>query len=190
LSFYTKIANKSVEQFRVASEDSACSHILYAACHDSAYLSQLMPHSGMREKITLVQGAGWNSEFHQFSLNVTQFPTVFRWLDLPTTAPNAKAANNGSVNPKNKAAPKKSAIDIPLGPRQTKSWVNGSVSAKSSVFGGDGASSIATNSSGPSTGKSFGTKATNSRQSSQQSSKQPCKFFQKVIQPHELPNLR
>ncbi|KAI4658114.1 uncharacterized protein J4E79_007095 [Alternaria viburni] len=89
------------EHFKIASEDTACSHILYAACHDPAYLSQLVPFSGVRDKITLVQGAGWNSEFHQFNLNVTQFPTVFRWSELPVAVPTTKGGP--ATLPKQKA---------------------------------------------------------------------------------------
>jgi hypothetical protein len=89
------------EQFKIASEDAACTHILYAACHDPAYLSELVPFSGVRDKITLVQGAGWNSEFHQFNLNVTQFPTIFRWSELPVSAPANKVV--AATAPKQKA---------------------------------------------------------------------------------------
>ncbi|EDU41015.1 conserved hypothetical protein [Pyrenophora tritici-repentis Pt-1C-BFP] len=96
---------KITEQFKVASEDAACSHIVFAGCHDSAYLSQLIPYSGVRDKITLVQGAGWNSEFQQFNLNITQFPTLFRWSGLPAVAPPSKAAAPAASKHK-AAAPK------------------------------------------------------------------------------------
>ncbi|RMZ74557.1 Zinc finger CCCH-type [Pyrenophora seminiperda CCB06] len=82
---------KITEQFKIASEDTSCSHIIFAGCHDSAYLSQLVPYSGIRDKFTLVQSAGWNPEFQQFNLNVTQFPTLFRWSELPVAAPTNKA---------------------------------------------------------------------------------------------------
>lgn len=49
----------------------------------------------MRNKITLVQGAGFNNDFHAFTLNVTQFPTIFRWSELPSTMVTAKSSNNG-----------------------------------------------------------------------------------------------
>ncbi|PVI05055.1 hypothetical protein DM02DRAFT_610926 [Periconia macrospinosa] len=81
------------ESFKLSAEDPACSHILYAACSDPSYLSQLVPYSGCRDKISLVQGADFNSAFHQFGLNVTQFPTIFRWSDLPTAGPSAKPSH-------------------------------------------------------------------------------------------------
>ncbi|KAH8725153.1 hypothetical protein GQ44DRAFT_826947 [Phaeosphaeriaceae sp. PMI808] len=164
------------EQFKIACEDSACSHILYAACHDSAYLSQLVPFGGLRNKITLVQGAGWNSEFHQFNLNVTQFPTVFRWSDLPNGAPSTKSTHtNGAILPKPKATQKKSLLGAPLGPRQYDTWQNGSMSPRGSIAEFDGTSSVATNGVDTANGMSFGNKA----ESSQKSSSQLCKFFQK-----------
>ncbi|KAH4232137.1 hypothetical protein HBI06_075850 [Parastagonospora nodorum] len=170
------------EQFRVASEDSACSHILYAACHDSAYLSQLVPHKGQTEKITLVQGTNWSPEFYQFNLTVTQFPTVFRWLSTPTIAPTAKAANgNGSVPSKAKSIQNKSIPHAPSEPRQNGAWGNGGSSSafENGHTSNDRASSVATSSHDTGYGKNFGSKATSSQQSSQQSSKQPCRFFQK-----------
>jgi hypothetical protein len=126
------------EQFRIASEDTACSHILYAACHDPAYLSQLVPFSGVRNKITLVQGAGWNPEFHQFNLNVTEFPTIFRWSELPVAAPT----NKGTVPaaPKQKAAAAAAAQRPILKPGtptpRKESWRrDGSFSVSDSAFG-------------------------------------------------------
>jgi hypothetical protein len=135
----------------------------------------------MREKITLVQAAGWKSDFHQFNLNITQFPTVFRWLELPTSTPSVKAPNaNGTAPPKSKVAQKKPNLDAPSGPRQNEAWSNGAASAKSSVFGADRSSSGATNNYDNANNKNFGKKTTSSLTSSQQSAKQPCRFFQKV----------
>jgi hypothetical protein len=162
----------------MASEDSACSHILYAACHDTAYLSQLVPFNGVRDKVTLVQGAGWNAEFHKFNLYVTQFPTVFRWSDLPTAATNMKATlTNGSVPPKPKVAQKKVAQTTPLGPRHHDTLINGSMSPRGSVMESDGVSPT-TNGFDTSNGINFGSKASSSNKSSQQL----CKYFQKVYQ--------
>ncbi|KAF2261939.1 hypothetical protein CC78DRAFT_421159, partial [Lojkania enalia] len=70
------------EMFQLAAGDSACSHILYGACHDASYLSLMVPFSGMRNKISLLQAAGFSNEFHQFNLGVTQFPTLFRFSDV------------------------------------------------------------------------------------------------------------
>jgi hypothetical protein len=160
------------EQFKIASEDSACSHILYAACHDTAYLSQLVPMSGVREKVTLVQAAGFNSDFHQFNLNITTFPTVFRWSDLPTTIPSAKTTHtNGSTPHNSKAAQKKPSSAAHSGLRQNDTWANGSISPRDSIT-----EASTTNGLDTSSGTTFGSKATNTQKSSQQL----CKYFQKV----------
>jgi hypothetical protein len=169
------IADTHAEQFKVAAEDSACSHIVYAACHDTAYLSQLVPLSGVREKVTLVQGASWNPEFHQFNLNVTHFPTVFRWSDVPTAPPSIKSTYaNGPVPLNLKGMQKKSSPVVPLGPRQSDAWAKRSLSPRGSITESDRAST--TNGIGNGSGISLGNKATSSHKSSQQ----PCKYFQKV----------
>ncbi|KAF1944840.1 hypothetical protein EJ02DRAFT_370931 [Clathrospora elynae] len=131
------------EQFKIASEDSACSHILYAACHDPAYLSQLVPFSGIREKVTLVQGAGWKSDFHQFNLNVTQFPTIFRWSGLPVAAPITKAST--PTAPKQKVAPRPVLTPALPTPRKESWRRNGSMSVTDSAFGTDDLSPVETN---------------------------------------------
>jgi hypothetical protein len=169
-------ADMRVEQFKVASEDSACTHILYAACHDSAYLSQLVGFSGLRDKVTLVQGAGWSPEFHQFNLNVTQFPTIFRWSDLPATIPNTKAAyTNGTAAPKPNATPKKPATNAPPEPREHDTWASKIVSPRSPLTGSD-AASVTTNGFDTNNGISLGIKPS----SSHKPTPQPCKYFQKV----------
>jgi len=110
-----------------------CSHILFAGCHDSAYLSQLVPYSGIREKITLVQGAGWNPDFQQFNLNVTQFPTLFRWSGLPVAVPTNKAGAPAAHKPK-AAVPK--LILMPGASTRKESWRrDGSISVTESAFG-------------------------------------------------------
>ena len=124
------------EHFKIASEDTACSHILYAACHDPAYLSQLVPFSGVRDKITLVQGAGWNSEFHQFNLNVTQFPTVFRWSELPVAAPTTKGGPATLPKQKALAAVQKSILTSGTPTPRKESWRrDDSFSMSDSAFG-------------------------------------------------------
>lgn len=102
------MTNASTEQFGLAIEDASCRHILFAGCHDGAYLSLFRSiNNNKRDKTTLVQGAGWISDFHEYG-RVTQFPTVFRWLEIssddkrhkPTT--EEKAKRNGekqSVSP-------------------------------------------------------------------------------------------
>lgn len=47
--------------------------------------------AGARDKVTLVQASGWLSDYHQSKLNVTQFPTIFRWSKLRDTAPSSNA---------------------------------------------------------------------------------------------------
>ncbi|OAK96117.1 hypothetical protein IQ06DRAFT_256718 [Phaeosphaeriaceae sp. SRC1lsM3a] len=169
----TKI--KIREQFKVASEDDACSHILYAACHDTSYLSQLVPLSGVREKVTLVQGAGWSPEFHQFNLNVTHFPTVFRWLDLPAAVPNAKGSRaNGTVPAQPKATQKKGPQPPLSKNHAADSWRNDPTGRGSSLLEGDRASGI-TNGFDARSAVSSNSKAP----SSKKSATVPCRFFQK-----------
>jgi hypothetical protein len=169
-------ADKRLEQFRVASEDSACTHILYAACHDTAYLSQLVAFSGGRDKVTLVQGAGWSPEFHQCNLNVTQFPTIFRWSELPTTVSNTKAVHtNGTATPKPNANPKKILTNAPTGPRQCETWAMKIMSPRSSIVESD-AASVTTNGFDTNNGISLNIKPS----SSHKPTPQPCKYFQKV----------
>lgn len=168
-----KLTHIPSEQFKIASEDSACSHIFYAACHDSTYLSQLVPFSGVRDKITLVQGAGWNNEFHKLHLNVTQFPTVFRWSELQAPAPSNKTLqSSGNVTPRPKLAPKKDTYTAPLGPYLGDSWR--SLSARSSIIESEGYP----NGFGASNGVGTGSKPAKTKKPSL-----PCKYFQKVS-PH------
>ncbi|KAL1801577.1 hypothetical protein ACET3X_001919 [Alternaria dauci] len=124
---------KISEQFKIASQDTACSHILYAACHDAAYLSQLSPFSGIRDKITLVQGAGWNPKFHEFGLNVTQFPTIFRWSEVSIVAPASKGVT--PTAPKPKAIPRPVLKPVSPTPRKESWRRDGSFSVSDSAFG-------------------------------------------------------
>ncbi|KAH7135903.1 hypothetical protein B0J11DRAFT_519510 [Dendryphion nanum] len=94
------------EAFKMAAEDNACSRIFYAACCDSAYLSPLVPFSGMRNKITLIQAAGFNPDFHQFNFEITQFPTVFRWSGHTPSKPSKNTPypeRNGVTTKSNKS---------------------------------------------------------------------------------------
>lgn len=77
-----------------------CNHIFYAACNDTSYLGQLVPYSGCRDKISLVQGSSFNPAFCQFGFNVTQFPTVFRWSELPASVPSVKPPPSAERNMK------------------------------------------------------------------------------------------
>lgn len=173
------------EQFSLAAEDNACSHIIYAACYDSAYLSQLAPLSGRRGRITLVQGAGWNSEFHQFNLNVTQFPTVFRWSDLPTAVPHFKTAPiKGPAAPRPKVTPNKMAPSMPTGPHQRDMWSNDPMSSRGSYYATDDTSSVITDGFDAGTGIGSSELAGTPKNQKQQ----PCKYFAKVYNvAHVLP---
>ncbi|KAF2130218.1 hypothetical protein P153DRAFT_313837 [Dothidotthia symphoricarpi CBS 119687] len=165
------------EQFKFASEDKACSHILYAACHDNAYLSQLAPFSGARSKITLVQGAGFISEFHQFKLNITQFPTIFRWSELPTAAVpvTSTPAPDRSASPKELAAPRSATSYVPLHLRKTQgSWRDRAADAESSSPGFDESSSVKTDGFGDDYGSGYQEKSNASKKA-----KVPCRYFQK-----------
>ncbi|KAK7183667.1 hypothetical protein DPSP01_009547 [Paraphaeosphaeria sporulosa] len=81
------------ETFKVAAEDTACCHILFAACHDTNYLPQLVPYNGLHKKITLVQGAGFETDFYQLGLTIAQFPTIFRWSELAQAPPTIKGSS-------------------------------------------------------------------------------------------------
>ncbi|KAH9864118.1 hypothetical protein J1614_010052 [Plenodomus biglobosus] len=159
------------EQFKLASEDTACSHILFAACHNAAYLSQLVPFSGACEKITLVQGAGWNQEYDQFALGVTEFPTVFRWSEVPTTAPTNRTVSSSMAED---PTPYKSIVVTTRPVLRTTSWrrdgpTNGSRSALSSPE---------LTPVRPSSG-SNGVSLKNEPSAAQVKFKQPCRHFQK-----------
>lgn len=128
-----------------------------------------------------MQGAGWSPEFHQFNLNVTQFPTVFRWLDLPAAVPSAKGPQaNGTVPAQPKATQKKGP-QPPLSKNHTAdSWRNDPTGRGSSLLEGDRASGI-TNGFDARSAVSSNSKAP----SSQKSATVPCRFFQKVFAPHQ-----
>jgi hypothetical protein len=129
-----------------------------------------MSHADAREKITLVQGAGFVSDYHQLGLNITQFPTVFRWSELssapPTKAPVAMSADRNETPPKGNNA-KKSYYTI----QNASTWrTDGETS-----FGAEEPSSAGTNGFPKPTGDGWTQNTYNKK-----SSKTPCKYFQKV----------
>jgi hypothetical protein len=129
-----------------------------------------------------VQGTSWNSEFHQFKLNVTQFPTVFRWLELPSAAPVDKVPQvNGSAPAKLKVAEKKAAPKAPTGSRHPGLWSDEPTSSRSSFAGSDLTSSF-TNGFDNGNFNSHG-KASKSNKPSAKL----CQFFQKVTYLMPLP---
>lgn len=74
------------ESLRFAINDSHCAHILYAACHDTDYLKHLASCLNLprKNKVTLVQGSGFKSDFYKLGLSLTQFSTIFRWTKQPS----------------------------------------------------------------------------------------------------------
>ncbi|KAF1967128.1 hypothetical protein BU23DRAFT_543353 [Bimuria novae-zelandiae CBS 107.79] len=124
------------ETFKFAAEDTACSHILFAACHDTNYLPQLVPYNGLQNKITLIQGAGFDTEFYQLGLTVAQFPTIFRWSKL-VAAPSTTKGSSSVKAPSTKASapardfPKTSALD-------RDDWRSTSVGADSVSYDANG----------------------------------------------------
>ncbi|KAG9187340.1 hypothetical protein G6011_05211 [Alternaria panax] len=171
------------EQFKIASEDTSCSHILYAACHDLAYLSQLVPFSGLREKITLVQGARWNPEFHQFNLNVTQFPTIFRWSELSVAPPAEKFTATTAPKQKAVTAVQRPILKTGLATPRKESWRrNGSFSVSDSAFGDLSPSETNGFNEQDRVGweeRSAYTQTVNGGPSKPQKDSQLCKYFQK-----------
>jgi hypothetical protein len=134
-----------------------------------------------------VQGAAWNPDFHQFNLNVTQFPTIFRWSELPTAPPNAKTTYmNGTTAPKPKVALKQVAVSPltgpPTGSRPFDSWP-GKMSWRSSTRETDDASSTATHGFHAGIELNHGELSAPSKRDSQQA----CKYFQKVHCTHPTP---
>ncbi|ORY08516.1 hypothetical protein BCR34DRAFT_569763 [Clohesyomyces aquaticus] len=184
---------KIKEMFKLAADDSNCSHILYAACHDKGYLTQIVPYSGMRNKVTLVQGSGFDSEFLQFSLNVTHFPTVFRWnghssAPSSTTKPNGVPSDRTSTPSKTAKAAKGQTKAHPT--RQEDSW--GQTTQNGDSWGhsthndnswGHNESMFETNEPSSSGSKGWGENNRSSWGNAPEESKQqgqvPCKYFQK-----------
>ncbi|EUC43835.1 hypothetical protein COCMIDRAFT_99779 [Bipolaris oryzae ATCC 44560] len=122
------------DQFKFASEDAACSHILFAACNDPAYQSLLVSYNGARDKVTLIQGSKWHPEFHQFNLEVTQFPTVFSWSGVSSAPPANKPAT--PTPPKQKAPLQQPILKPGLAALHKESWRrNDSVSVAESASG-------------------------------------------------------
>ncbi|KAF2874591.1 hypothetical protein BDV95DRAFT_487915 [Massariosphaeria phaeospora] len=161
------------ETFKLAGEDTACTHILYAGCHDTSYLPQMVPYSGMTSKITLVQGAGFNSEFHQFSLNVTQFPTLFRWSELPSTARSVRLSISDTTEPTSsprKNQTSKQHIYTPPALRNATQWGHDT----DPMFSASETFAEGINESGGTNG-SWEHKA----DTKQKTSQTPCRFFQK-----------
>ncbi|KAF2652677.1 hypothetical protein K491DRAFT_695392 [Lophiostoma macrostomum CBS 122681] len=157
------------ETFKLGAGDSSCSHILYAACHDASYLAPLVPYSGLRNKITLVQGAGFNSEFHQFGLPVTQFPTLFRWSELPPAAPTTKAISTDRTTNPLKALASRPATQSHSSHTRDNSWGN-------SAYGFDTTHS---NNDSPTTYGQHANEGWGKATDSAKYQTVPCRYFQK-----------
>lgn len=59
---------------------------------DASYIPQLVPYRSQQDKITLIQGASFESEFLPLNLTIAQFPTVFRSSDLGVTMSTNKSS--------------------------------------------------------------------------------------------------
>jgi hypothetical protein len=105
---------------------------------------------------------------------VTQFPTIFRWSDLPTATPNAKLSQinlpyqNGTPTKPNKAVPQKPQNHSSS---RQDSWNSYGTDA---IFGADEQSS----------GGDYGRQDANEwglKQDEQKVGIVPCKYFKKVL---------
>lgn len=64
-----------------------------------------MPYNNLHKKITLIQGAGFETDFYQLGLTIAQFPTLFRWSELAQAPATVKASSTARANPSIKAPP-------------------------------------------------------------------------------------
>ncbi|PWY86767.1 hypothetical protein BO70DRAFT_427773 [Aspergillus heteromorphus CBS 117.55] len=65
------------EMFRLFADNNQCKHIFFAGCHDSGYSSLLTPYRGRTDRITLLKGASFHSEYERLDLPVRELPSVF-----------------------------------------------------------------------------------------------------------------
>ncbi|EQK98566.1 hypothetical protein G6O67_002828 [Ophiocordyceps sinensis] len=70
-------------------ENTQCKHIYFAACHDTAYISELLPNMGKHSRFTLVKtpGVKFHDEFTKLDLGIEELPGVFRSTPLESIAP-------------------------------------------------------------------------------------------------------
>ncbi|PYH94405.1 C-x8-C-x5-C-x3-H type zinc finger protein [Aspergillus ellipticus CBS 707.79] len=65
------------EMFRLFADNNQCKHIFFAGCHDSGYSNLLTPYRGRTDRITLLKGASFHSEYERLDLPVRELPSVF-----------------------------------------------------------------------------------------------------------------
>ena len=68
--------------FRLFAENSQCKQIYFAGCHDVGYVSELTPHVGNRDRITLVRSTTIHHEFSKLGMRIESFPNIFRLTPL------------------------------------------------------------------------------------------------------------
>ncbi|PYI09223.1 C-x8-C-x5-C-x3-H type zinc finger protein [Aspergillus sclerotiicarbonarius CBS 121057] len=83
------------EMFRLFADNNQCKHIFFAGCHDSGYSNLLTPYRGRTDRITLLKGAGFHSEYERLDLPVRELPAVFMSTPL---------GGNGSMMPNHTAS--------------------------------------------------------------------------------------
>jgi hypothetical protein len=68
--------------FRLYADNVQCRHIFFAGCTDVGFISELQPHMGNRDRITLIKTAAFHPEFNKLGLGVEVFPSLFRTVPL------------------------------------------------------------------------------------------------------------
>jgi hypothetical protein len=114
------------ETFRLFADSGQCKHIFFAGCHDTGYLSLLMPYRGKADRITLIKAASFSPEYYSLELPVEELPAVFRSTSLdgnplgPAARPNPTFNTNENARKPPQKAPPISDKYIPaaLMPRQ------------------------------------------------------------------------
>lgn len=95
--------------FRLFAENPQCRHIYWAGCHDVGYISELVPYTGSRDRITLVRSSNFHPEFSKLGMRIENFPNIFRptpldifaqqpskALPMRTTEPSAVSTNDAA----------------------------------------------------------------------------------------------
>lgn len=86
--------------FRQFAEASQCKHVYFAACHDVGYVSELIPYTSSRERITLLRSYAFHPEFAKLGLRVEDLPGIFRTKPLPSdVGPYVKPAATTPASP-------------------------------------------------------------------------------------------
>ena len=88
----------SLEMFRLFADNNQCKHIFFAGCHDSGYSNLLTPYRGRTDRITLLKGAGFHSEYERLDLPVRELPSVFMSTSL---GGNGSMISNHTASPSN-----------------------------------------------------------------------------------------